>query len=63
MLFRNQKPASEKFVEFIPSNVSFGQSPRFYPRTVGVGHYENFIPIEHLEYFDVSANRWVPLKP
>jgi len=31
------KPGADKFVEFVPSNETFGQVPRFYPRTVGVG--------------------------
>lgn len=55
------KSGSEKHVEFTPSTVSFGQSPRFYPRTVGVGHYENSIPIEHLEYFDPGMRQWLPV--
>jgi len=46
---------ADKFVEFVPSNETFGQVPRFYPRTVGVGAYKTFIPAEHLEVFDAAA--------
>ncbi len=56
------KPGADKFVEFVPSNETFGQVPRFYPRTVGVGAYKTFIPAEHLEVFDAAAREWLPLK-
>jgi len=56
------KPGADKYVEFIPSNETFGQMTRFYPRTVGVGAYKPFIPAEHLEMFDAEARAWVPLK-
>ena len=56
------KRGSDRFIEFIPSNVSFGQTPRYYPRRVGVGTAQTYIPVEHLEYFDVDAHDWLPLK-
>ena len=56
------KSGADKFVEFVPSNETFGQVPRFYPRTIGVGAYKPFIPAEHLEVFDAAAREWLPLK-
>lgn len=53
---------SDRHVEFIPSNVTFGQTPRYYARRVGVGTAHSYIPAEHLEYFDARARGWLPMK-
>jgi hypothetical protein len=52
------KRGADRFVDFVPSTITFGQTPLFYPRRVGVGDPETAIPVEHLEYFDVEARQW-----
>jgi hypothetical protein len=56
------KRGSDRYIEFVPSNVTFGQTPRYYARRVGVGTAQTYIPVEHLEYFDAGAREWMPLK-
>jgi hypothetical protein len=56
------KPGSETHVEFVPSTEIFGQVPHYYPRGVGKGGYQTHVPAEHLEYFDVAARQWAPLR-
>jgi hypothetical protein len=56
------KRGSDRFVEFVPSTVTFGQTPRYYARRIGVGTAQTYVPVEHLEYFDASAREWQALK-
>ena len=56
------KPGSETYVEFVPSTEIFGQVPHYYPRGVGKGSYHTHVPAEYLEYFDVAARQWAPLR-
>jgi protease prsW family protein len=56
------KRGSDRYVEFVSSNVTFGQTPRYYPRRVGVGTAQTYIPIDHLEYFDSGTHEWLPMK-
>jgi hypothetical protein len=56
------KRGSDRYVEFVPSTVTFGQTPRYYARRVGVGTAQTYIPIEHLEVFDTGAREWLPLR-
>src|SRR5262249_27713071 len=46
------KRGADRYIEFVPSNVTFGQTPRYSPRRVGVGTAQTYIPADHLEYFD-----------
>jgi len=56
------KRGSDRYVEFVPSTVTFGQTPRYYARRIGVGTAQTYVPVEHLEYFDASAREWQALK-
>ncbi len=56
------KQGAERHVEFVPSNITFGQTPRYYPRRVGVGTAQPYIPVEHLEYFDAGSRSWRAMK-
>jgi RsiW-degrading membrane proteinase PrsW (M82 family) len=56
------KPGSEQYIEFVPSTEIFGQVPHYYPRGVGKGSYQTHVLAEHLEYFDIAARQWAPLR-
>lgn len=53
-------PGAEQYVELAPSTESFGQVPRYYPD--GVGSPKSYVPTDYLEYFNVRAGQWLPLK-
>lgn len=55
------KPSRRSFVKLVPSTDGFGQVPHYYPGGVGNGPSFSYIPIEYLEYFNVTIGKWLPL--
>ena len=49
-------------VQLIPTTDAFGQVPQFFEQGIGKGAAQTYIPVEYLEYFNVTQGKWLPLK-